>query len=177
MIVGSPWVCHPLAQNRCLPAGNRLLINTLPRDGSWSKWRLVLQKKTEKKWYVKKNSAETATTHTLVRLAEHYGRDRQNTKQQLRDKIRTITAQMAHVSIWILIIMEMYWKGHFFVIFMSRIVCVCLERLENVTKHCEIWPFQYVRLLRKCVGNVYLSSSEWESCARMHMELKMNHRL
>ena len=68
------------------------------------------------------------------------------------------TAQMAHVSIWILI-MEMYWKGHFFVIFMSQIVCVCLERLGNVTKHCETWPFQYVRLLRKCLGNVYLSSS------------------
>ena len=43
------------------------------------------------------------------------------------------------------------WKGHVFVIFLSRIVCICLERLGNVTKHCEIWPFQYVRLLRKCI--------------------------
>ena len=55
--------------------------------------------------------------------------------------------------------MEMYWKGHFVVIFMSGMDCICLKILGNVTEHCEIWPFQYVRLLRKCVGNVYLSSS------------------
>ena len=50
-------------------------------------------------------------------------------------------------------------EGPFFRDFLSGMVCICLERLGYVTEHCEIWPFQYVRLLRKCVGNVYLSSS------------------
>ena len=46
-------------------------------------------------------------------------------------------------------------EGPFFRDFLSGMVCIiCLERLGNVTEQCEIWPFQYVRLLRKCVGNV-----------------------
>ena len=63
--------------------------NTLRQQLVQVTLRLVLQRKMGKEWYMKYR-AETATTRTLVRLAEHYGRDGQNTKQQLRDKIRTV---------------------------------------------------------------------------------------
>ena len=79
-------------QGMCSQLGLRTVFsspNTLRQQLVQVTLRLVLQRKMGKEWYMKYR-AETATTRTLVRLAEHYGRDGQNTKQQLRDKIRTV---------------------------------------------------------------------------------------
>ena len=64
------------------------------------------------------------------------------------DICSTITGRKEHISIGKLT-MEMYWKGH-----------ISLNVME-------LWPFQYIYIVRKFIGNVYFSSSVTEQCSHI----------